>query len=373
MHQAGGALSNQDKIRYGLIQIELTSRCTLRCVTCLRSSHSDLWQKRDLSIATFSSLQNILKNTERVHLQGWGESLMLSDLYAYIAIAKKSGCRVSFTTNGSLMDEDVACRLTRSGVDGVTFSMAGVSGAVQDPLRGKNSFEKLDASVSILADIKKKLHSVTPAVAISYLLTPATIIDLPQAVRWCGKRGVSLFAGVHLTHAADSIQQSLQLFPVHGNKYKWIIRRACLQALLFGVQLKMPVLTPSLLPVCSKNPIQNLSIAADGSVAPCVFLNAPMVQPVNWLGHGQPAGFSPFHFGNITMEPLEKIWNSNFYKNFRSCFTRRVAIYQKALTRVGYDMDGIEQLERAKGHIREAFARNPPPDPCAGCNKLVGY
>jgi len=364
-------LNTQDKIRYGSIQIELTSRCTLRCVTCLRSSHAGLWQERDLSIAAFSSLQNIFKNTEGVHLQGWGESLMLQNLDAYITIAKKYGCRVSFTTNGSFMDVEMATRLIRSGVDGITFSMAGGSGEVQDPLRGKKSFEKLDASLSILADVKKKLHSVTPIVAISYLLTPATIIDLSRAVGWCGKRGVSLFAGVHLTHAADKTQQSLQLFPVYGNKYKWIIRRACLQALLAGIQLKMPSLVPSLLPVCSKNPIHNLSIAADGSVAPCVFLNAPMAQSANWMGQG--AGSSPVHFGNITTEPLNEIWNSELYQDFRNCFMHRVTIYQQALARVGYDMDGIEQLERAKEQIRETFSHNPPPEPCADCTKLVGY
>ncbi|BCL62177.1 hypothetical protein DGMP_28700 [Desulfomarina profundi] len=61
-------MTNLDEIRYGFIQIELTSRCTLRCVTCLRFSHAGLWQERDLSIATFSSLKNIFKNTEGVHL-----------------------------------------------------------------------------------------------------------------------------------------------------------------------------------------------------------------------------------------------------------------------------------------------------------------
>ncbi len=366
-------MNTQDKIRYGSLQIELTSRCTLRCVTCLRSSHAGLWQERDLSIATFSSLKNIFKNTDGVHLQGWGESLMLPDLCTYITIAKKYGCRVSFTTNGSLMDVEMASRLIRSGVDGITFSMAGGSKEVQDPLRGKNSFEKLDASLSILADVKKKQHSAAPTVAVSYLLTPATITDLPRAVRWCGKRGVSLFVGVHLTHAADRIQQSLQLFPVHENRYKWIIRRAHVQAVISGVQLKMPSLLPSLLPVCSKNPIQNLSIAADGSVSPCVFLNAPMVQSINGFGKGQPVGLSPFHFGNINQKPLEKIWNSESYRDFRNCFMRRVTIYQQALARVGYDMDGIEQLERAKEHIQEEFAHNPPPNPCVGCNKLLGY
>jgi hypothetical protein len=43
------------------------------------------------------------------------------------------------------------------------------------------------------------------------------------------------------------------------------------------------------------------------------------------------------------------------------------------MARVGYDMDGIEQLERARELIRKSFLNNPPPEPCAGCSKLNGY
>lgn len=321
----------------------------------------------------FSSLQDVFQRTQTVHLQGWGESLLLDDIGWYIRLAKRSGCRVTFTSNGSLMDEDMAHSLVQSGVDGITFSMAGVSAALQDSLRGEHSFAHLESSLVLLAETKKRLHSSTPAIAVSYLLTPDTMPELARGVKWCGKRGVSVLVGVHLTHAADTFQQSLQLFSDTPRRYKGVIWRAHLQAFLSGVRLELPPLAPSVLPVCAKNPTSNLSIAADGSVAPCVFLNAPVARTVSWSGQEGNVGCTPFRFGSIAAESLDTIWNRKPYQEFRNIFAKRIAIYQKALAGVGYDLDGIEQLERAREDINRGFSRNRVPDPCTGCPKLQGY
>ena len=45
-----------------------SSRLSLAAVVLYGVSHAGLGQERDLSIATFSSLKNIFRNTEGVHL-----------------------------------------------------------------------------------------------------------------------------------------------------------------------------------------------------------------------------------------------------------------------------------------------------------------
>ena len=358
---------------YGLIQIEPTSRCNLRCRTCLRSSHPGQWRQRDLSFSLFQRLRGEFTRAAVVHLQGWGEPLLLDSFPRYLSLAKQSGCRVSFTTNGQIMDADLAASLIESGVDGVTFSMAGPSPEVQDHLRGPGSYEHLEASVSILAAAKKKIGSKTPKLAISYLLTPATIKGLPQALRWCGKHGISLLAGIHLTHAANHAQLDIQLFPGKDRHLKSLVRRAHIQALFSGVDLQLPSFSPQRLPVCSKNPLQNLSIAADGSVAPCVFLNAPVAESLAWLCKKGSMGNTPYVFGNVHQDSLIDIRQTTACRQFRELFARRIDFYQRTLARVGYGMDATEKLASANRLIRQYFIDNPPPSPCRGCPKLLGY
>ena len=360
-----------EEIRYGLIQLEPTSRCNLNCTTCVRSSHPDQWLERDLSPSLFAGLRSVFKKTDTLHLQGWGEPLVLDALGEYIISAKQTGCRVSFTSNGFCLDEVRARQLVQSGVDGITFSMAGSSVKVHDGLRGESSLQHLEESIEILTHVKKSLKSETPLLAVSYLLTTETIRELPQAVLWCARRNIRALAGVQLTHPASGRQQSLQLFPCPEKAHRTTIRLAGLYALCKGIRLQLPPLFPSLTPVCDKDPLSNLFISADGTVAPCVFLNAPTSSPVAWLGNGNQT--SSFCLGNIGEQSLDAIWQSRTYTNFRECFARRGKIYQQVMAGVGYDMDGIEQLEQARELIKRSFLKNPTPQPCAGCSKLNGY
>ncbi|HHB77522.1 MAG TPA: radical SAM protein [Desulfobulbus sp.] len=373
MNRGEVVLTTSAPPKYGLIQIEPTSRCNLRCRTCLRASNPEQWRERDLPFSLFQQLSTEFKQADTIHLQGWGEPLVLDPFSRYLETVKKSGCRVSFTTNGQIMDRDLAVSLIRSGVDAITFSMAGATAEVQDSLRGPGSFARLQSSISTLTTAKKELDSKSPVLAVSYLLTPTTVEELPGAVGWCGKHGISLLAGVHLTHAANEEQQNLQLFPTNDRRIKNLVRKAHVRALFAGIRLELPSFQPTMAPVCAKDPVHNLSIAADGSVAPCVFLNAPVSPSVQWLENNQVIGNTLFIFGNIKTERLMDIWNKPAYREFRYCFLKRQRLYQQALARVGYDMNGIEQLERAKRKIKRDFIDNPVPSPCRQCPKLCGY
>lgn len=371
-------MAEHKKPEYGLIQIEPTSRCTLRCTTCLRGSHPSLWQDRDLDPAIFRKLEDVFGRTRAVHLQGWGEPLLHPHLIPFISQVKTAGSQASFTSNGTIMDDDLAHRLLESGVDAITFSMAGAGPLTQDPLRGTGSFDLLSRTLTTLSRVRKQLNTKRPLLAISYLLTPETLNDLCRSLLLCRKWGIHLLAGVHLTHAADEHQLKMHLFSVKEKQQTKKNRRtiqwtATLLALLCRIELRLPADTPSLLPICDKNPIDNLFIAADGSVSPCVFLNPPMSREFTWLSDDGTPQKTPIQFGNLHQEDLDTLWNRESYQAFRKIFQHRVDIYQHYLGKVGYDMDGIEQLEQARKTIRSAFHENPPPLPCRGCTKLLGF
>lgn len=372
-------MAEDKKPEYGLIQVEPTSRCTLRCTTCLRGSHPTLWQERDLDPALFDRLSPVFARTGGVHLQGWGEPLLHRNLTDFISRVRAEGSRASFTTNGTVMDEALARRLLDSGIDAITFSMAGAGPSTQDPLRGRGSFALLNRSLTILNRVKKQQKTKKPLLAVSYLLTPETQADILPALVLCRKWGVRLFAGVHLTHAANDQQLKMRVFQLEGQNRSgtvWKTRRrlAALQALVFRIELRLPADAPSLLPICDKNPLENLFIAADGSVSPCVFHTPPLNRKMVWLGPQSEATQKiPVRFGTLQDEDLDTIWNTPEYTDFRTRFKRRVEMYQHAMSKVGYDMDGIEQLEQARNRIRQAFRTHPPPDPCRNCTKLGGF
>jgi len=368
-------VNEQQDPRYRYLQIELTSRCNLRCRTCLRAVPDIKLKEQDLSAAALRQLQPALRQTASVHLQGWGEAMLLQDMVERIRWFKAQDCMVSFTTNGSLMTKRQAAQLVASGLDSITFSMAGAAAGIQDRLRGQGTHKKLWQSLHLLHQEKLNQGAANPSLAVSYLLTPETIGELPAAVKQCRSLGLNLFAGVHLTHAATGEQEFMRLY-VHSfnNRFKQIIRRAHWQAFLGGMRLQMPPFQPVLMPVCDKNPLAGCFIASDGSVAPCVFLYPPSAdREEQWFTENGAVSVPGKCFGSLNENSLDMIWQGSEYRAFRKVFRQRQQVYDCEMAKVGLDLDAIEKLELAQHRIRKVFLNMPVPVCCRGCPKMEGF
>src|SRR5512134_3536072 len=96
--------------QFEAFQIEVTSRCTLRCRMCPRAALEDSWPELDLSWEAFQGIARAFPEVQHVHLQGWGEPLLHPRLFEMIALAKRAGCRVGLTTNGMGLHRDSGTR-----------------------------------------------------------------------------------------------------------------------------------------------------------------------------------------------------------------------------------------------------------------------
>ena len=122
--------------RFGAWQIELTTRCPLRCRMCIRRGE-DAWRSRDMTVAEFAAVARGLGEVESVVLQGWGEPLLHGGLVDVVRIAKAGAQApagggapsappaVGFVTSGKGLDARYAAELVAAGVDFMGFSVAG--------------------------------------------------------------------------------------------------------------------------------------------------------------------------------------------------------------------------------------------------------
>jgi len=206
-------LEELDRLPIHSVQIETTSRCNLHCKTCLKPVYEKSCQQRDMDQALFSRiLLQIRDYKPDVHLQGWGEPLIQKKFLSFVRQLKREKIISSFTTNGTVMSENFAKSIVESGVDGVTFSMAGGCSLTQDNLRGDGTFVLLQNAVMTLVDVRKQYEQGGPQIAISYLLTPDTIQELPKAVSWCSSVGVDAFSTVFLTQAWRGNSEGVGIF-----------------------------------------------------------------------------------------------------------------------------------------------------------------
>ena len=357
------------------IQLETTSRCNLACVTCLKPAYKHVWQERDMDKRLFKLIQTQLPVESSVHLQGWGEPLLHPDTLFHIRQLKAAGAKVSFTTSGTVMDKTVAEALVDSGLDGITFSMAGNSSSTQDKLRGIGSFSLLQSAIHTFVAAKHNRGNSSPHLAVSFLLTTETVKELPGAVSWCRKSGVDAFVTVHLTQAGCRNQQTLQfMVPKHEAAcYRWPRILTQLRALFGRMRLDLKQFHPTLTPVCDKNPQNSLFISASGDVSPCVFLCPPCRQELSWYQQESAIRQKPLIFGNVQDDTLTNIWEYPEYCQFRDRFRGRKEYHDRKLVGISYSFAGSNELDSAVKGIKHHFSTHPAPKPCAACAKLDGY
>ena len=355
---------------YNHIQLELTSRCNLRCRTCIYGHYPERWVAADLSTDVFERVMAVAPRTHSIHLQGWGESLLREDCPELIARAKEEGLAVSLSSNGSIMSPGLACDLMQAGLDSMAFSFAGTSPAEQDPLRGDGSFDQAVAAVKSFTGSRSATH---PPVLMNYLLTRPHRGRLSRALRLAGRLGMDHLQVGHLVHPVASAQEDWPAYPATAiGRQRWFWLR--LSVLWHRTTLELPSMKRQPTPLCPKNPLENVFIGADGSVSPCVYLNPPLSTTVPRLIDGQVMESPRVIMGRLTEQSLDEIWQQPAYRAFRRCFKQRVEAYETHMAGIKPDLDGLAQLERSVDRLENLFSRRlRPPAPCRSCPHLQGF
>jgi MoaA/NifB/PqqE/SkfB family radical SAM enzyme len=357
------------------VQLETTSRCNLFCRTCLKPYTIDRWLEADMNLDLFRAIIDQLSGKPTIHLQGWGEPLLHPETLQHILIIKERGLQVSLTSNGTLLDLQLAKDLLDAGLDGITFSMAGHSIGSQDSLRGEGTCVKVHEAIALMAEVRKRSGKRTLKIGVSYLVTPETVAELPEAITWCRKNDVDLFATVHLTQVASNEQKGMHFrlpWPL-PLKYRLLRIQSHARATFGSMRLNLCSFSAGLTPVCDKDPLRNIFINVQGEVSPCVFLSTPVQGEITWQHAGYARAGGNVIFGNVRNSCLQEIWESEGYVSFRDAYKTRQQYHDSMLAKVSYSMAGAEELKKAVTHIESYFVGHPPPEGCKSCYKLDGF
>ena len=178
--------------------LSITNRCNFHCKMC------DIPSLKTEELSTVE-LKKIIKDASGLGVQtivfSGGEPLIRQDIYDLIAFTKSNKMSACLTSNGSLIDETAALRLSKAGVNVVNISIEG-SKNVHDALRGVSSY---DLAVNGLVNLRKhRIESTIAATVSKYNFESiSSIIDI---AREFGATTVRFqpFSDIFLTNKARS-------------------------------------------------------------------------------------------------------------------------------------------------------------------------
>lgn len=390
-------------------QIELTTRCPLKCRMCLREG-VDNWHSGDMKIEDFRRLIPYLRDVETVILEGWGESLLHKNLVEIIRLVKAESPQVGFVTSGKGLTGEYISEIIDAGTDFIGFSLSGAFSKTHNAIRVHSDHETLINDIRNFNEIKKSKEIDKPKSHIVYLMLKDNISEVPSLIGLAKDIGIETVILTNPIHIASEWQEGQRVFKCYNNQhphpnpppsrgreklenplptitppspcgrglgggvkeqsrdYEEILKEAEKKAKELKINLRRPYLLPVEMAVCEENPLRNLYISVDGEVSPCVYLYPPISSPLKRIFCGDEYKLEKVSFGNIFRETFDTIWNNRGYIEFRERFIRR-----KRKVEVEDIHSFLWDKDMGKNRRFEIKPLIEPPEQCKTCHKMLGF
>lgn len=168
------------------IHFSVTNRCNLSCKQC------DIWksdEKKELSTNEVKKLILDLKKWLGPYLLNFagGEPFLRKDMIDIITFCSRNKIRTSITTNGILIDKNLAKKILDSGLTNISISLDSLNPIVHDYVRNKRgAFEYVYNGIKYLNQKERNLCIVIATVVLEYNLE-----SLPKMARWVKDVGLN--------------------------------------------------------------------------------------------------------------------------------------------------------------------------------------
>lgn len=262
---------------FKLFQVESALLCNLRCIMCPWTQLSKKAQETQcglMDMMTYSRISTYMPEVHTVDLCGGGEPLLNPHIFEMVRIAKAKGCKVGFSSNGTLWTKEATEELVRSGLDFVAFSMDGATSGIYQAIRKGANFNKVIENIAYLKDLKEKLGREKPRVSLVYVMMKENIHELAQFIDLAYHLGGREVIAKNLDVVLKAQDDHRRLFscdgvPV-GEEVKRCIQEARKRAQKKGISLKLYAFEPEELVYCEQEPLRSIFFTWDGEVSPCI-------------------------------------------------------------------------------------------------------
>lgn len=182
------------------IHLDITNRCNLECKFCWQRSHE---RKGWINYENELSEEKLLKLVEEAAelgvehwlLSGGGEPLLRTGTAVKVMEKiKKLNMHGDIITNGTILEEEHAKRIVKSGWDRVRFSVNSHEAERHDFLVGsEGAFKKAIKSILYLSKYKRKLGTSKPEIGFNTVINTVNYKELPELVELLSELNGDLF------------------------------------------------------------------------------------------------------------------------------------------------------------------------------------
>lgn len=314
------------------VYVEPTTDCNLNCKTCVRHSWDE--ELGHMKMSLYRKMIDDLKGFKkinRISFWGIGEPLYHPNITEMIDLANKLSVKTQIITNGILLDEKMAKELLEAGLDSLVVSIDGTSPETMSDIRSGADLKQIINNVKQFKKYKNKINPEAE-IGIEYVIMKSNIDELKDLRKLAYELGASfIFLTNLLPYTEAMTDEILYSSSISRSKPK---ERTDLRP---EVYLPPTDLTDETIKGLSKivgktssistnqvpfDPhggyckfVEEGSIAVNksGEISPCI----PLMHSYDCYIRERKKHIKNYSLGNISQHSIDKIWNSNEFKDFR--------------------------------------------------------
>lgn len=174
------------------VEIEMTNRCNLACIQCLRSQGLKPYKLGDIDPDNYKRILDQFPYVMNISLNGFGEPMMYKHFFDIVAYTRKvrPWSKIGIYTNGILIDEEKAYRMMNSGLTEVDISIDAAYPDTYKRVRRGGRLETLHENIHRLVRIKKETRSKFPLIGVNYVMVNDNEGELVPFVEQAAEFGV---------------------------------------------------------------------------------------------------------------------------------------------------------------------------------------
>lgn len=301
------------------LNLMMIDRCNAQCIMCGHDYH-DCGSGDMLTLAKVQTIYGHLHMHELVDViyGGGGEPFLNDDLGEIAEYTHRIDPVIQHTviTNGIAWRPAIAEKLIGNNVN-FLISLNAASPASYHTVSGIDVFDAVCSNVHNLIELRKKI-GVRIHLAISIILMRQNIHELPDFVRLAERLGADsvkafyarIYPPAYRLRSGNALIAPEDSLYYHQDLANQMIVEAQDEAKRLKIRFESPPLfgTHKSIPRNCLEPWRSLYIDTNGNLFPCAASEIHFKDKVDR---------QIFRTGNILKEPIEKIWNNEFWQALR--------------------------------------------------------
>ncbi len=281
-------------------QIEPTLRCNLACSMCVRTELGI--PLGEMSFETFKTVLDKLDTVVQIHLQGQGEPFLAKDLFQMIEYAASKGIVVNLTSNATLFTEKMVEKICQSQINKLIMSVDSTRKETYEAIRKLSKFDQVVSGIKRLTAKRKETGSKIK-LSLTTVVMKQNMHEIPKFVDFANELGVERIEFQGLQEKDDYLEKyettgfsKSEVIVSNRDQVRELVR----QANESGKEKGIKVIYDDEVLKCVW-PWRSIYLNWEGKITPCCVI----------------LEYQKFGHMNLAEQPLDEIWNGDYYKMVR--------------------------------------------------------